>query len=367
MVGVKYKSDCIVLRLVGACMVQTLVLFSIGAVVCSVPVSGSDLAVQEAQERVRDEKTEEKPFDTGDLDIQDGGRNAGEPENANRRTKAGIFSFYAELYSRYKDKEFKETDEESHRTTVVTTAAAEIGAVLLEREKSRLKSEFRFRRNFDSRSGSPDWSDYDLTLDYKFRGNGLQTTFFSTQNRLAFFLDDEVVLKDETGVELAYSRRLGRRLRFRARQEFSREVFSEVKERDAAEYKTRIDFKYRFHPLFYPGIGFRIDSKSADLENIDRREVAPVFLLTSQFRNRAIMTLTYRYRFRDYTTANDADSNYQREDRGPKLSFGSYIRLKANVWLRLFGSLESFDSRRRKGDREFGKVELGMGLRYFFP
>ena len=326
---------------------------------------GSALAQQDPQEGLPEEKTDQESVASPDLDIQDGGRNAGEPENADRRSKTRIFSFYAELYARYKDKEQKETDNERHTTGVIATASAQVEANFFDGERSDLTGEFRFRRNFDSRAESADWSDYDLTLDFRSGDNSIQTTLFSSPDQLSFISDGKTVLRDQNGVEIVYGRRLSRRFRVRTRYEFSREIFTDQKERDFAKHKVRIDFKHRFHRLFNPGVGFQMETRRAKSDNFDRKELSPVFLLTSRFRNRAILSLTYRYRFREHTTADMGASNFLREDQGPRLSFTSYLRVRGTVWLRFFGTLERVDSTQLR--RDFSKKELGMGLRYYFP
>ena len=328
------------------------------------PLTARPRALQESR-KAADKKTENAPADAPDLDIRDGGRNAGEPENARRRPGNNVFGFHAELYSRFKDKELREGEDEIHKTGVITTASAEVGASIVDGEKSDLRGEFRFRRNFDSRTGAPDWSDYDLTLEYRRGTNSLQTTLFSSPGMLAFFRDGDAVSRDVSGTEFAYSRRLNRRLRVRTRYEFSREIFEAAKERDFARHKFRIDFKYRFHRLFYPGLGFQAETRRAKGGNFDRRELSPVLLLTSRYRNRAVLSLTYRHRFRKNTTVDEELSNYLREDRGPRLSLTSYVRVGGTLWLRLFGTLARIDSTQQR--RDFKKRELGMGLRYYFP
>ena|GEM_PF-4960513 len=326
-------------------------------------------SIRETLERAAEE-IEPRPY------RQDGGREQADVPMAPR--EPGRYRTELGLSVRHNDNLFEAQAGSPKESDTITAVSARIDGDLLRGETSSLAGHLLARWNDYKEFDDADSAYIDAGLDYAFGKNTVRLAYFTTPERLAYLKKENVgntevvnsVLSEVRGVNLNFTRRENRRMRWRIGYEESRETYETdvdgtAGDRDYDRQELYGDVKYRVHETFRPGIGFELAELDAETSNYGRDESSLVLSIGSQWSRKFSTDFRYRYRIRDYTTDDQSDSNVDREDH--RDDYRIYANLILNRQWRLFIFDSYIDNRSSRDSRTFTGNEVGIGIFYQFP
>ena len=323
-------------------------------------------AIRETLERTA-EAVEPRPY------RQDGGREEADVPTAPR--EPGRYRTELGLSVRHNDNLFEAQAGSPKESDTITAVSARIDGDLLRGETSSLAGHLLARWNDYKEFDDADSAYLDAGFDYAFGKNTFRLAYFTTPERLAYLKNqdkNQSVLSEVRGVNLNFTRRENRRMRWRIGVEMSNESYDTdvddtADERDYDRQELYGDVKYRFHETFRPGIGFELAELDAETSNYDRDESSLVLSIGSQWSRKFSTDFRYRYRIRDYTTdgPESENSNVDREDH--RDDYRIYANLILNRQWRLFIFDSYIDNHSSRDSRTFTGNEVGIGIFYQFP
>lgn len=286
-----------------------------------------------------------------------------------RRTGQGErYRIEVGVMPRFNSNLFEAEDDAVKRSSFITTLSARGEYDLVRRDSLTVTGSAQLRYNFFKDVANANSAELDFGLRFLSGKNDLQTTFFTTPERLAFITGaDEFVHNSSTGFNLDYTRRISNRFRLRGSYQLSRESYegNAFDDRNSTRHRFAAEGRYKFHELFQPGLGVEYDRVNAESENFSRSGIAPVLILVSAYKNIIYTGARYRYIRRDYDASDPLMPNFERTDFRHDFSIYSSVRL-ARQW-RLFGFVSALENNASRAGRSFSGYQTGLGLFFIFP
>jgi hypothetical protein len=327
---------------------------------------------QKERDKTREKKTE-KSNEDGETEVVEPRRNAQDDTlDPNVFTAPSVgdkrYRFEVGILPRFNNNLFEDEDDAAKRSAFITTLSAKAEYDFIRKDRRTFTGVAQIRYNIYKGLKEANSIDIDLGMRLQSGKNDLQTTYFTTPERLAFITRDNLVVHSRTqGLNLDYTRRLTRRFRARGNYQTANENYegTTFDDRNNTRHRLTGDVRYRLYDLFQPGIGVEYERINARSENFQRHSLGPILLVVSSYKDIVYTSARYRYIQREYDTDNPLLSNFGRRDN--RHDFSIYSTIKLNRQLRLFAFYNALDNSSSFASRSFSGYQTGAGLYFRFP